>query len=100
MASKKSESVKVIVRCRPLNATEEANGNYRCAAAARSNRRRGARGARWADARARAPCLQPRRAPRSIVDMDAKTGSVTLNRPASSSEGPKVFSFDKVYDWK
>mmetsp|Transcript_31643 Transcript_31643/g.79041 ORF Transcript_31643/g.79041 Transcript_31643/m.79041 type:complete len:742 (-) Transcript_31643:192-2417(-) len=66
MASKggrSSESVKVIVRCRPLNSTEEANGNYR------------------------------------IVEMDGKSGSVTLNRPGSAAEEPKVFSFDRVYDW-
>lgn len=32
-AGKNSEAVKVVVRCRPLNSTEQANGNHRCAAA-------------------------------------------------------------------
>ncbi|KAL6762472.1 kinesin-2 motor subunit FLA8 [Haematococcus lacustris] len=35
-----------------------------------------------------------------IVEMDCKTGSVTLRNPkADSNESPKVFTFDAVYDW-
>jgi hypothetical protein len=32
--------------------------------------------------------------------MDHATGSVTLKRPDGGNEEPKVFTFDKVYDWK
>ncbi|XP_062927053.1 kinesin-like protein KIF3C isoform X3 [Mobula hypostoma] len=61
--AKTCESVKVVVRCRPMNGKEEA-----------------------------AACEQ-------IVDMDMKLGQVTIRNPkATSSEMPKSFTFDAVYD--
>ncbi|XP_072134984.1 kinesin-like protein KIF3C isoform X1 [Mobula birostris] len=61
--AKTCESVKVVVRCRPMNGKEEA-----------------------------AACEQ-------IVDMDMKLGQVTVRNPkATSSEMPKSFTFDAVYD--
>ncbi|XP_059837689.1 kinesin-like protein KIF3C isoform X2 [Hypanus sabinus] len=61
--AKTCESVKVVVRCRPMNGKEEA-----------------------------AACEQ-------IMDMDMKLGQVTIRNPkATSSEMPKSFTFDAVYD--
>lgn len=60
----RSETVKVVVRCRPLNSKETNDGRAR------------------------------------IVEMDTKTGAVTLKNPKSdANEPPKVFTFDAVYDW-
>ncbi|EOD32389.1 hypothetical protein EMIHUDRAFT_230328 [Emiliania huxleyi CCMP1516] len=55
------EAVKVVVRCRPLNSTERADGRD------------------------------------TIVQMDAKMGSVSVHAPGSS-EPPKAFTFDMVFD--
>ena len=57
------EAVKVVVRCRPLNSTERADGRD------------------------------------TIVQMDAKMGSVSVHAPGSS-EPPKAFTFDMVYNWE
>jgi len=36
-----------------------------------------------------------------IVDMDSKTGSVSLRNPkADAAEAPKQFTFDAVFDWE
>eukprot|EP00983_Pelagomonas_calceolata_P094748 1157921-Pelagomonas_calceolata.AAC.5 len=57
------EAVKVVVRCRPLNSKEKADGRAQ------------------------------------IVDMDTKSGQVSLRNPAAdSSEAPKTFTFDAAYD--
>nr|AEG74528.1 kinesin-2 motor subunit FLA8 [Dunaliella salina] len=57
------EAVKVVVRCRPLNSKEKADGRQQ------------------------------------IVDMDTKSGQVSLRNPAAdSSEAPKTFTFDAAYD--
>ena len=57
------ECVRVIVRVRPLNSKEKADGRSR------------------------------------IVDMDIKSGAVTLHNPkADASEPPKTFTFDEVFD--
>lgn len=62
--AKVCESVKVVVRCRPMNGKEEA-----------------------------AACEQ-------IVVMDVKLGQVSLRNPRSpSSEMPKIFTFDAVYEY-
>ena len=38
---------------------------------------------------------------RRIVDMDTKTGQVSIKNPkGGASEPPKTFTFDMVYDWK
>ncbi|XP_051880626.1 kinesin-like protein KIF3C isoform X2 [Pristis pectinata] len=61
--AKACESVKVVVRCRPMNGKEEA-----------------------------AACEQ-------IVVMDVKLGQVSIRNPkATSSEMPKIFTFDAVYE--
>uniref|UniRef100_UPI00398EEDD8 kinesin-like protein KIF3C isoform X2 n=1 Tax=Pristiophorus japonicus TaxID=55135 RepID=UPI00398EEDD8 len=61
--AKVCESVKVVVRCRPMNGKEEAAASDQ------------------------------------IVDMDVKLGQVYIRNPkAISSEMPKSFTFDAVYD--
>ncbi|XP_059177349.1 kinesin-like protein KIF3B [Physella acuta] len=62
--SSKSESVKVVVRCRPMMEKEIADGHTR------------------------------------VVEMDVKKGVIEVKQPkANSSEPPKKFTFDSVYDW-
>ncbi|XP_076471036.1 kinesin-like protein KIF3B isoform X2 [Babylonia areolata] len=62
--TKGAESVKVVVRCRPMNEKETKDGHER------------------------------------IVDMTVKKGVVEVRNPkGSSSEPPKTFTFDAVYDW-
>ena len=34
-----------------------------------------------------------------IVDMDTKTGQVTIKNPKAPEEEKKKFTFDKVFDW-
>lgn len=34
-----------------------------------------------------------------IVDMDLKSGQISIKNPKGGAEPPKIFSFDKVYDW-
>jgi kinesin family protein 3/17 len=63
--SKKEETVRVCVRCRPLNDKEHTDGRQR------------------------------------IVSMDTKSGQCSVIAPGSdrhSSEPPKNFTFDQVYD--
>ncbi|KAK3101800.1 hypothetical protein FSP39_006442, partial [Pinctada imbricata] len=60
----KSECVKVVVRCRPIDEKEIKAGHER------------------------------------IVDMDSKRGLIEVHNPKNrSSEPPKSFTFDAVYDW-
>ncbi|KAK9515774.1 hypothetical protein VZT92_026392 [Zoarces viviparus] len=63
--SKSSETVKVVVRCRPMNEKE--------------------RDAKFG----------------RVVAVDVKLGQILVRNPkeASSSDHPKVFTFDSVYDW-
>ncbi|XP_064634022.1 kinesin-II 95 kDa subunit-like [Lineus longissimus] len=62
--SKGGESVKVVVRCRPMNEKETAQGHER------------------------------------VVEMDTKRGVITIKNPkGSSTDAPKTFTFDSVYDW-
>ncbi|CAL1529612.1 unnamed protein product [Lymnaea stagnalis] len=62
--SNKSESVKVVVRCRPMMEKETTEGHTR------------------------------------VVDMDVKRGVIEVrNTKAGSSEPPKKFTFDSVFDW-
>jgi kinesin family protein 3/17 len=56
------ETVKVVVRCRPLNSTEKADGRER------------------------------------IVTMDTQMGTVVVKQPGATSEPPKSFTFDMVFD--
>ena len=59
------ECVRVVVRCRPLNNKETADGRQR------------------------------------IVVMDKKTGQLTLKNPqGDSTEAPKTFTFDALFDWE
>ncbi|XP_042189420.1 kinesin-like protein KIF3C isoform X1 [Callorhinchus milii] len=61
--TKACETVKVVVRCRPLNGKEDAAGYE------------------------------------EVADMDVKLGQVSIRNPkAISSELPKTFTFDAVYD--
>ena len=68
MSKKPAESVKVVVRCRPLNEKEISDGHE------------------------------------SVVNMDVKRGIITLQKAGGShkdsSEPPREFTFDAVYDWK
>ncbi|CAC5424952.1 KIF3B [Mytilus coruscus] len=60
----KAESVKVVVRCRPMNEKEIKDGHER------------------------------------TVDMTVKKGLIEVRNPKGlSSEAPKSFTFDSVYDW-
>nr|XP_033819712.1 kinesin-like protein KIF3B isoform X2 [Geotrypetes seraphini] len=62
--SKSSESVRVVVRCRPMNSKEIAAGYEK------------------------------------VVDVDVKLGQVAVKNPkGASTELPKMFTFDAVYDW-
>ncbi|TNN33694.1 Kinesin-like protein KIF3B [Liparis tanakae] len=63
--SKSPETVKVVVRCRPMNEKERAAKFER------------------------------------VVAVDVKLGQILVRNPreASSSDHPKVFTFDSVYDW-
>ncbi|XP_068453781.1 kinesin-like protein KIF3B [Clinocottus analis] len=63
--SKSAETVKVVVRCRPMNEKERAAKFER------------------------------------VVAVDVKLGQIMVRNPreASSSDHPKVFTFDSVYDW-
>ncbi|XP_029470584.1 kinesin-like protein KIF3B isoform X1 [Rhinatrema bivittatum] len=62
--SKSSESVRVVVRCRPMNGKEMAAGYEK------------------------------------VVDVDVKLGQVSVRNPrGASTELPKMFTFDAVYDW-
>jgi len=74
-----AESVKVIVRCRPLSEKEIAQGHTR-----------------YIICFLLCDIITPRY---RTVEMDTTMGTIRITNPGGKEE-PKVFTFDTVYDWK
>jgi hypothetical protein len=87
MATKKgAETVKVIVRCRPISELETSQGHERFLIFLLHLRFDCGKENNYFTFR--------------IVDMFTDRGVIELKNPKEPGEPPKSFTFDAIYDWK